>query len=369
MTDPVASGLRRAAIDACGGIEWSDHASELLGRLGILGLMTRSGAEMSAREDVAASLLKNRMRANVLLEAASEVTGALDREGIQHFFAKGIVLVGTVYHRGERSLADIDLFVPYGSRESALAVLEVLGYRAVPDQDQAGPAELRSALALSKDGTAELDMMLVDLHWALNPVRRLLPRGDRAIPQRVWSQLIDSGDLPAPRPAHHAALLVHHLVYTDLLHIRSLIDLAYVYQTLAHEHIVEFLDTCAELDVLRVARSLVAMLVRDFGLSDSSGSGMGRPRALSDGCAALLRLSEWLRLVAELPDREFYEITSSRIRTRAKLVDGAFAWASLLADVVVPPPTFLRWRWPESRTVPGAYGKHISQLARKVVGR
>ena len=100
MTDPVASGLRRAAIDACGGIEWSDHASELLGRLGILGLMTRSGAEMSAREDVAASLLKNRKRANVLLEAASEVTGALDREGASF---RGSSVIGR-YLEGGRGL-------------------------------------------------------------------------------------------------------------------------------------------------------------------------------------------------------------------------------------------------------------------------
>ena len=219
--DAVRSAAARVGL--------SDYLPEFLLRLGLPGLMTRLGVEPPVQVD--ASLLRAQKLYHLLVfEHAEELSEAFRSRELPHFFAKCIALAGRVYQPGDRFYGDIDLYIPWDTRDAAIASLAQLGYRPLPEEDQAGPPELRSALALEYVSGADIDRIGVDLHWMLDPVERLLPRQDRPVPPFVWEGVRAEGRFNVPAPEHHAAMLTHHLVHTDLLHVRSLLDLAFVFQ-------------------------------------------------------------------------------------------------------------------------------------------
>ena len=93
----------------------------------------------------------------------------------------------------------------------------------------------------------------------------MVPR-DQTLPQAVWDGVTGVNGLPAPAPEHHAALVLHHLVHHDLLPIRSLLDLALLWQGFSHDAAKEYAKMAGEFGVLRAARAVNATLVRDMGL-------------------------------------------------------------------------------------------------------
>jgi hypothetical protein len=297
----------------------------------------------------------------VLLEHAAGLAAAMRAARISHFFAKGVALLGSWYRPGERQLADIDLYVPLGAKPEAVRVVEAMGFTPVPERDQAGPPELRSSLSLGRSGGGPMYRTSLDLHWALDPLDRVFPRPDQAVPDRFFAAARGDGTLTVPSPEHHAAILTHHLAHSDLLHLRSLLDLAYVLHDVTADAGREYRDACRELGVARLAGALGRLIEREFGI--------GTPGAPDDRGARFLdrlTLVNWLLLAATAPPADRAAITPARLARRLKIV-GVHAWRGLAADIVRPPEAFLRWRW-ETDDIAAARRKHYAQIARKALG-
>jgi len=363
--NPAAAAERfySAACTAAGKSAYKGDVEQLLIRIGLLGLMVRTVADAPVPTD--SSMLRLQKLYQVLLsERALALSAAFRAAGIRHFFAKGIALLGKVYRPGDRFLADMDLYVDRQSRDEAIAVMRDSGYAQLPDSEQAGPRELRSTLAMQQESSAEIDQVIVDLHWALDPVERLLPRRQQALPERIWDGVTDGGELVVPDPEHHAAILVHHIVHTDLLHVRSLLDLAFVFATIPLNGGHEFVATCEELGVGRFAGKVAELLVLEFGVERRAALGGAAVRP--SGMLRSLTLDSWLTMVARGHPDEDSAITVRRIMRRLKLLDHGGAW-TLWQDLLFPPRAFLLWRW-NSDTLSRARLRHYRQLVRKSVG-
>ncbi len=358
----IVRRLYQAADAVARSVYHGDYTDELLARLGIPGLISRLELKPTSPHE-ASFLPALKLHQTLLREGAEQLSERLGRAGIAHCFVKGVALLGSVYRPGDRFLWDVDLYVPPGQRVRTLEVLQQLGYVELPERDQSGPAALRTALALQRDAASEMERLTVDLHWSLDPVERFLPRRDRPVPEQVWSQLDTAGPIPIPSPEHHAAILVHHLVHTDLLHVRSLLDLALLVNQWPSADAVDYLATCRQLRIGRFGNLLLQLLRDELGVAG--------PPPLADRPPAWnrftreLTLNRWLSLVARSHPEHDSVITIGRIRRRLQLVDGRSA-KFLFGDLLFPPKAFLEWRWQDDR--PGrALLKHYGQLARKAL--
>ena len=172
----------------------------------------------------------------ILMEAAEELSDALTSRGVAHFFVKGIALANRLYEPGEREMADIDLHIAPDAKGPVVDTLVSLGYEIPPEAEQSGPDALRSDMFAGRyTGSSQLEHIGLDVAWGLDPVNRLLPRPDCAVPQEVWDNLDLSGRTPVPKDSHHVVLLVHHLVHHDMLHFRGLVDLALLWPMVPKE--------------------------------------------------------------------------------------------------------------------------------------
>ncbi len=347
------------------GIPGDDAALTLARQFGIGGFVARhlstSGNPVKSRRDV----LARRLFERVLLEKASELSSALAARGIPHFFLKGVVVARWLYEPGERHFVDVDLYVAPEARMSAVDTLKTIGYRELPPARQSGPVELRPGVALvSESRQAALDAVSLDVHWGIEPVDRLLPRADTPLPDAVWHRVTRVSSLPAPAPEHHAALILHHLVHHDLLHIRSLLDFALLCQHLSHDAGQEFEETARRLGILRVARTVSATLAQDLGLDPPPGIGPAPRDWRGRRLARLLELEWWLTWAGAASAHEHAAVTPRRVARRLLLLDRLESARHLFADAVWPPREFLRWRWPEARLV---RARHLSGVARKIL--
>ncbi len=349
------------------GLEGVDAALSLGRRFGLEGMVVRhTGAEHRFGRNRDARVAR-RFYEEVLLAAADQITTRLHERDVPHFFAKGIALLGRCYRPGDRELADIDLYVRKSERHRARETLASLGYRALPEREQSGPEALRPGVAVRRGGQAsELDAVTVDIHWGLEPVDRLLPRSSGPIPGEVWQLLERQEGLPVPTPHHHAALLVHHLVHHDLLHVRGLVDLALLWSRAGEANGASFETTAAELRVLRTGRVLHQVVVRDLGVDAVDGVAPPPTDWRARRLASLLTVERWLAWAARATEREHVAVTPRRIARRVLLIDDARYAARLAKDVLWPPEEFLTWRWPEAGSLGAARARHFRQVVRKV---
>jgi hypothetical protein len=358
MTPAPARRFYDAVVRAAQVVGLPDRVPELLVRVGLPGLGIRLG--VSEPVDAAAWRM-HRLADTMALEEARRIGDDLDAHQVEHFFAKGIALLGRQYQPGERTSSDIDLYVPPRAGTRAVQRLAALGYEAAPESQQSGPAILRSSLMVSRDGASPVPTT-IDLHWALDPVTRLLPRRERPVPARFWNAVTVHEGLHLPGTAHHAALLVHHLVHSDLSHVRSALDVALLMHGERERPDAidgdEYLAAARELGVARFARRMAALAGDDLGVESMAGAGEPGPRRLT--------LDQWLVRVARTPPDEEALITRARIRTRIRTV-GWRAAPGLLGDVLFPPAAFLAWRWP-GRRVGRALMSHYGQVLRKATG-
>ena len=345
-------------------VERPDHYPELAFRIGLAGLLARHIEDPALAVDPG-YLVAHRLHDTLLIENAHTVHEALGRAGIPHVFAKGIALLGDrgPYRPGDRVISDVDLYVPLPTRKAAVAALRRGGYLPLPAEEQPGPPELRSALTLARIEGTELERVTIDCHWGLDPVERLLPRRDRGLPAPMWDRIDRSADLPRPAPEDHATILTHHLVHTDLLHVRSLFDLAFVLDGMDPDAVATYHDTCRDLRIGMFAHAVSVIIERDIGIG--GGTPAGQPPEHWTEFLRSLTLERWLTLIATIAPHEEGEITTRRIRRRLQLIDQGGA-GSLARDVFLPPVSFLRWRWPD-RSLGQARLAHLRQLARKLL--
>ena len=368
MNDLFAQRLLEAletAARICGDLE-TGAAVRLADRLGI-GRFVRfrtSGSASDGAPDGERILVG--LEQGFVREAAEEISASLSRRGVQHFFVKGMAIADRVYDSGEREMSDIDLHVAASSREAVNATLADLGYYVPPDEEQSGPAALRSGLFAGRySGSSPLEHIGLDLAWGLDPVDRLLPRPDRFVPQEVWDCLDLTGSLPVPKDAHHVVLLVHHLVHHDMLHFRGLVDLALLWPRVAEEFSPEIEAMAKQLGVWRVTRIMAAVLQSDFGVTLVS-PGPAPDDWRGRRARHMLEPVRWCVWASSASESEFVEINVRRLRRRLLLLDDVRATPGLLADAVIPPREYLQWRWPEARSNAEALFYHLVRVVGKL---
>lgn len=328
------------------------------GRLGIAGLVARR-TEIPEAPGVAVA---RRFRDRLLRDAAAEIGAELSRCGLVHFFCRGAALA-RLYALGDRDMADIDVYVGPEAVEEAQARLQGLGFHPAPRADQSGPVGMRCTLAMVRGAgrVSVLDEAHVDLHWGIEPVDRLLPRSDVPVPARVWSRLQCADGIWAPAPAHHAALLVHHLVHHDFLHVRGLVDLVRLWEEEWLHDGAEFVRLAGELGVRRVALVLHEGLVRDLGLTPIAGVNVPPSDWRTRRLAELTALAGWLRLALEAPPREYVAVTRRRVGRRIMALDRLGAARHVVLDAVFPPRAHLEWRWPDAPSAWHAWWRHATR--------
>jgi hypothetical protein len=358
-----------AALEEAGASSGHDRADAPLAlgrRFGLGGYVARHRGLLDACRD---EHLARRFHETILLEAAAEASLALQAAGIPHLYSRGAVLVGTVYDPGDREIADLDLFVPPHVQAETRAALGELGYAELPLRQQDGPEVLRSTTSLQRAGAEGSQEVHIDLHWGLDPVNRLLPRADTALPESVWTHVTRHDTLPAPAPAHHAALLVHHLVHHDMLHVRNLLDLALLRESHWTGGGSAFEETARHLGVLRAARTLHGLLVECFGFEPIEGVGQAPGGWRGRRLRAEMALGRWFAWAAAAADDEHMRITPRRVARRLLLLDRSTDARRLFADVVAPPRAHLRWRWPEAGSDAAAWRRHVAQVLGKAAER
>jgi len=371
----VSEGIQAAFIDAlCRvavqlGRDARAGGLELARRFGLEGLAVRHGLGDPDDDRLRGAARARRFYEEVLLEAAHDVSAALAAAEVPHAFVRGATLIGSCYHPGDRELADLDVHLVPAHARTALDVLQTEGLLPLPLAQQSGPPALRPGLVLERaaPGT-ELTTVTVDLHWGFEAVERLLPRSGPDLPPDWLERLETANGLPCPTDEDHLAILVHHVVHHDLLHVRGLLDFALLVDRVGGAGGARFVAAAEALGVGRAARHIHAIAVRDLGAEPL-------PRAIPPArsrrdrrAAALVGLDAWLAIAAEANLREAAEVTRRRVRRRSVLADGRMTWARLAVDALWPPADFLRWRWP-GMAWPAARLRHLGRAARKLLAR
>jgi hypothetical protein len=348
-------------------ISADDPALALGRRFGVGGYVAHRRLPESQYRD---ERLVRQLHEQLMLDAAGAASAALADGGVPNFFARGAALCGMLYRPGDRELVDLDLFVPPSDAGRAKDLLVGLGYAELPSNEQCGPASLRSSVNLERGGgRSAFEAIAIDLHWGLEPVSRLLPRPGTTIPTTVWDGLVSSGDLPAPSPEQHAALLAHHLVHHDLLHVRGMLDLALL-RAGAWTDDGDAYEACArELGVLRAARALHQVLVEQFGFEPIEGVRLPPATVRARRLRGELQLERWFVWAGMAEDDEHMRITPRRLGRRMLLLDRMSDARLLAADALFPPGEHLRWRWPEHRSSAAAWRRHLRQLGGKLFAR
>ncbi len=339
-------------------------------RLGLEGYVRRhAGPDLPAiTEDASARRLAGRLYESLLLEAAGEASAVFTARGIPHFVAKGVAFLGVLYQPGDREVADIDLWVPPDQESRARRALSDVGFVEAGAQRQGGPDGLRPGRVFERGEGTGLTAVSVDLHWAVESVTRIIPRSAGGLPPEVWRRLEQRGGFPVPAPADHAALLVHHLVHHDLLHVRGLLDLALLWGERACPREL-FEPAARQLGVWRAARFMAELLRRELGITGAA-SVPPPPRGVRAAALAWrMTLSAWLTLALAAPEVDYREMTLRRLLRRALLLDRGGDVVGLLADGVWPPEAHVRWRWPETGSAASARWHHARHLLRKLAGR
>lgn len=339
-----------------------DAAHGVAQRLGIAGIVTPP--PLAARD---VPRLLGALHDQVLREAAKMISAAFTAAGVRHLFVKGIVFLEELYPPGARELADIDAYVDRDAAPLARATLASLGFRVEADDPARGVSPLRPGVTLARAGTSEVESAVVDLHWGVEPVTALLPREGTPLPAAVWERATTKG-LRAPCPGDHAALLVHHLVHHDFLHLVSLVDLAALWPQVLADEGAALVETARALDVERTARIVGDVLGRDLGLARPAHLRAGPSDWRARRLAAALRLDRWLAWAAAADLSTRAAITPARVGRRLLAVERGRDVAGVLRDALWPPRAHLRWRWPEARTSGGALVRHWRSVLRKVAG-
>jgi hypothetical protein len=356
------STLRRIGEAARAATDGEAEYRRLVSRMGIAPLMGRV-MEDPALVPSQSEKIFLRLRDRNLIDVASEMSSVFTRSGVDHFFFKGVALIGTVYRLGERDISDIDVFVRPQHRDAVDRLLAQMEFCAAPDHEQSGPEEMRSTLAYSRRSRTDPEEVLVDVHWSLDPLDRLLPRSREALPLSLWAGVFTSGHLRVPDPLDHIALVAHHLVRSDYLHLRGLIDLALLVGNLDEENARGVLGRCRALGCGRPCQVLFSTLCDDLGMNHTEVFGLPPATKLAES----LSLPVWLRWWSGVDDDGHAEITAQRIVRRVRSL-GFAALPGILSDAIWPPRMFLRWRWP-GLTPGGRRRAHVRQIISKVVAR
>jgi hypothetical protein len=304
-----------------------------------------------------------------LRKEARALSAALGEAGAPHFFFKGIALLGRFYRLDDRRLDDVDIMVDAEKRNTALAVLHAHGYAELRDPDVWGPASQRPGVTMYRidpvTGERDPQFPLMDVHWGLEPVTALLPSEALSLPPTVWASVEVEQRLPVLPDEYHAALVLHHLVRHDLLHVRGLLDLALLWEALPREAGARLTDLARRLGVARALGVVARVLVDELFVFPLRGVQLGARDWR--GRAALRRMSlvSWLTWAARHVAEQRRHVTVSRsLAWRRYLLADAPHTNQMMRELLRPPPEYLRWRWPDARSTVSAWRRHLATALR-----
>jgi len=345
-----------------------DPGLELAGRFGVRQFIQRhlEGGDAPDAEEQAPKDSKWLERGARLRKEARSVSRGLAEAGVRHCFFKGISLLGRFYRLDERQLADIDLLVDIDHYNEALAAIHGLGFTELRHSGVWVPAARRPGVTLHR---ADLDEderdqdVLVDLHWGLESLATVLPDEELILPPTVWASVEKSRGLPTLHDEHHAALVLHHLVRHDMLHIRGLLDFMLLWQAIPNQGGKLMTELAGQLGVERALRVVGRVMVDELLLYPLRGVPLGPPDWRGRVALRKLRLKPWLAWAARNATPRASHMTVSRsLLWRRYLMADAPRLGRLIRELVAPPREYLAWRWPDD--VGGAWGKHLASALR-----
>ncbi|MDH3496958.1 MAG: nucleotidyltransferase family protein [Gemmatimonadota bacterium] len=322
-----------------------DPALELAGRFGV-----RRWIERHVRNDGELPPSPWLQQGASLRKEARQLSRALTDADVRHCFFKGIALIGRFYRIDERHLADIDLLIDRADRTRALTALHAHGYGQLGDARRWGPATGRPGVTLARTDTSVANdhtELLLDLHWGLESLGTLLPDEEVALPPTVWARVRTEQGLPVLPDEYHAAVVLHHLVRHDMLHVRGLLDFTLLWDAIPREAGQELSYLARALGVERALRVVGRVLVDDLRRYPLRGVRLGPSDWRDRAALRELRLQDWLVRAARQasPGAQHVTVTRSLAWRRFLLADAARP-SRLMREVMAPPSQYLRWRWP-----------------------
>ncbi|MBI4500497.1 MAG: nucleotidyltransferase family protein [Gemmatimonadetes bacterium] len=331
---------------------------ELAGRFGL-----RRFIERNLRQDPNSQPSPWLDRGARLRKEARAISREFTNARIQHCFFKGIALLGRFYRIEERQLEDTDLLIRATDRNAALSLLLARGYAELGDSSSPTPGTVRPGVTMYRpdaDGNVDAATFL-DLHWGLEAPTPLIPGGGLPVPDALWPGVQSHGGLPVPRDEHHAALILHHLVRHDLLHVRGLLDLALLWDALPPSGGSDLTALCRRLGVGRALGIVGHLLVSELKLTRLLGVRTEARDWRSRMALERMRLADWLLRAARSTTHNSRHLLITRSRAwRRFLLADAPKTGRLFRELIVPPRDYLRWRWPKARSDADAWRQHLA---------
>jgi hypothetical protein len=180
------------------------------------------------------------------------------------------------------------------------------------------------------------------------------------LPSAFWVRVEKEQRLPVPPDEYHAALVLHHLVRHDLLHVRGLLDLALLWEALPREAGARLTELARHLGVERALGVIGRVLVDDLLLFPIKGVRVGARDWRGRAALRRLRLRDWLTWAGRRAADRGHHVTVTRsLAWRRFLLADAPRTGDLLGEVFRPRPEYLSWRWPKARSTSQAWRQHL----------
>jgi hypothetical protein len=347
-----------------------DPGLELAGRFGVRRFIARHLAGGDAPEAVEEPPTPSNWleRGARLRKEARALSRSLTEAGIRHCFFKGVALLGRFYRLDERQLADIDVIIDLDHYTEALAVIHGLGYAEFGNRAAWAPGARRPGVTMHRADLLNEDEesdVLIDLHWGLESLATVLPDEELLLPPNVWAGVEQERGLPVLGDEHHAAVVLHHLVRHDMLHIRGLLDFILLWQAIPNTGGHHLTDLARMLGVERALRVVGRVMVDELLLYPLRGVPLGAQDWRGRLALRRLRLKPWLSWAARNAAQRASHVTVTRsLLWRRFLLADAPRTGQLMRDLVAPPREYLAWRWPEAAAGGAAWGKHVRAALR-----
>jgi len=170
--------------------------------------------------------------------------------------------------------------------------------------------------------------------------------------------------LPVLSDEYHAALVLHHLVRHDLLHVRGLLDLVMLWQAVPNDGGQQLSKLAGILGVERALRAVGRVMVDELMLYPLRGVKLSPDDWRGRAALQRLRLKPWIAWAARnaTPRAQHLTMTRSLVWRRYLFAD-APQTGRLMRDLMAPPREYLQWRWPDAPEGT-AWRRHLTNALR-----